>query len=245
MLYALPVHSGWRCERGHSFSCVRAGNGQWYETDDARVTACDESAALSQSAYVLFYSREAAWEGGAGGGTAAALTADPAGPGEPAGDASGRAPGSEVSPGNTEVEGVSLEQWRRLQERNRPKPEDRVGPACRRSRIHQSQHGGGRPADRPSTDSPPPASASGRPERPRGRTRSRGRLGAVAAGRLRGPRVQTPRRSLRAPRPVGRAESRRGASPLGGVAGAASWRKAGRGVCPGRRVHLERAGLRA
>ena len=68
MLYALPVHSGWRCERGHSFSCVRAGNGQWYETDDARVTACDESAALSQSAYDLFYSREAAWEGGAGGG---------------------------------------------------------------------------------------------------------------------------------------------------------------------------------
>ena len=35
--------------------------------DDAQVTACEESAALSQSAYVVFYSREGAWEEGVGG----------------------------------------------------------------------------------------------------------------------------------------------------------------------------------
>ena len=80
--------------------------------DDAQVTACEESTALSQSAYVLFSSREGAWEGGAGGGSAAILTADPthpgepdpAGPREPAGNASVRAAGSEVSLGVIEVE---------------------------------------------------------------------------------------------------------------------------------------------
>ncbi|KAI4580435.1 hypothetical protein MJT46_001803 [Ovis ammon polii x Ovis aries] len=58
VLYAVLVHSGWSCERGHYFCYVRAGNGQWYKMDDAKVTACDETAALSQSAYVLFY----AWQ---------------------------------------------------------------------------------------------------------------------------------------------------------------------------------------
>ena len=122
VLYAVLVHSGWSCERGHYFCYVRAGNGQWYKMDDAKVTACDETAALSQSAYVLFYAREGAWEGGAGGGAAAPVGADPTEPGQPAGDASGRAPGSEESPGDTEVEGMSVEQWRRLQEHSRPKP---------------------------------------------------------------------------------------------------------------------------
>ncbi|XP_043732335.1 ubiquitin carboxyl-terminal hydrolase 17-like protein 13, partial [Cervus elaphus] len=119
VLYAVLVHSGWSCERGHYFSYVRAGNGQWYKMDDAKVSACDASAALSQSAYVLFYSPAEQGED---------LLSPPGGreervqPGEPAGDASGRAPGSQVSPGDTEVEGISLEQWRRLQEHKRPKP---------------------------------------------------------------------------------------------------------------------------
>ena len=84
------------------------------------MTACDETAALSQSAYVLFYAREGAWEGGAGRGAVAPVGANPTDPGQPAGDAGGRAPGSEESPGDTEVEGMSLEQWRRLQEHNPP-----------------------------------------------------------------------------------------------------------------------------
>ncbi|XP_043318318.1 ubiquitin carboxyl-terminal hydrolase 17-like protein 6 [Cervus canadensis] len=179
VLYAVLVHSEWSCERGHYFSYVRAGNSQWYKMDDAKVSACDESAALSQSAYVLFHSREGAWQGGAGGGAAAPLTADPthpgepdpSGPGEPAGDASGRAPGSQVSPGDTEVEGISLEQWRRLQEHKRPKPAfdlRKIQSALPAGAVvtHQSNHGGGRNGKlpeqehgrlgRPSTDSPPP-----------------------------------------------------------------------------------------
>uniref|UniRef100_A0A4W2I382 USP domain-containing protein n=1 Tax=Bos indicus x Bos taurus TaxID=30522 RepID=A0A4W2I382_BOBOX len=160
VLYAVLVHSGWR-----------SGNGQWYKMDDAKVTAYDETAALSQSAYVLFYAREGAWEGGAGGGAAAPVGADPTDPGQPAGDASGRAPGSEESRGDTEVEGMSLEQWRRLQEHSRPKPAlelRKVQSALPAGAvvIHQSKHGGGRNRtppqqeherlDRPSTDTPPP-----------------------------------------------------------------------------------------
>ena len=45
------------------------------------MTACDETAALSQSAYVLFYAREGAWEGGAGGGAAAPVGLTPQTPG--------------------------------------------------------------------------------------------------------------------------------------------------------------------
>ena len=100
-------------------------------------TACDKTAALSQSAYVLFYAWESGWEGGAGGGSAALLWADPTEPGQPVGDANGRASGSEESPENTEVEGMSLQQCKRLQEHNRPKPaldlEDPVWPPCRRT----------------------------------------------------------------------------------------------------------------
>ncbi|XP_065794608.1 ubiquitin carboxyl-terminal hydrolase 17-like protein 6, partial [Muntiacus reevesi] len=136
VLYAVLVHSGWSCERGHYFSYVRAGNGQWYKMDDAKVSSCDESAALSQSAYVLFYS---------------------------------------VSPGDTEVEGISLERWRRLQEHNRPKPAfdlRKIQSALPAGAvvIHQSKHGGGRDGklpgqehhwlDRPSADSPPPGPRS-------------------------------------------------------------------------------------
>ena len=54
--------------------------------DDAKVTACDKTAALSQSAYVLFYAWESGWEGGAGGGSAALLWADPTEPGQPVGE---------------------------------------------------------------------------------------------------------------------------------------------------------------
>ncbi|KAB0338178.1 hypothetical protein FD754_024765 [Muntiacus muntjak] len=132
VLYAVLVHSGWSCERGHYFSYVRAGNSQWYKMDAAKVTACDESAALSQSAYIHFYSQEGAWEGV-----------------EPAGDNSGRSPGSQVSPGDTEVEGISLEQWRRLQEHNRPKLAfdlRKIQSALPAGAvvIHQFKHGGGR-----------------------------------------------------------------------------------------------------
>ncbi|XP_070320802.1 ubiquitin carboxyl-terminal hydrolase 17-like protein 6, partial [Odocoileus virginianus] len=141
VLYAMLVHSGWSGERGHYFSYVRAGSGQWYKMDDAKVTACEESAALSQSAYVLSLL-----------------------PG-----------GCVVSPGDTEVEGISLEPWRRLKEHNRPKTASDLwkiqsalpaGPVV----THQSKHGAGRNGklpeeehervDRSRTDSPPPGPMS-------------------------------------------------------------------------------------
>ncbi|KAF3825607.1 hypothetical protein GH733_005589 [Mirounga leonina] len=55
VLYAVLVHAGWSCHSGHYFCFVKAGNGQWYKMDDAKVTACDVTCALSQHAYVLFY----------------------------------------------------------------------------------------------------------------------------------------------------------------------------------------------
>lgn len=75
-----------------------------------------------------------------------------------------------MSPGDTEVEGISLEQWRRLQEHNRPKPAvdlRKIQAALPGGTvvIHQSKHGEGIKGklpeeendrlDRPSTDSPP------------------------------------------------------------------------------------------
>ncbi|KAB0340157.1 hypothetical protein FD755_024787, partial [Muntiacus reevesi] len=132
MLYAVLVHSGWSCEGGHYFSYVRAGNGQWYKMDAAKVTACDVSSALRQSTYIHFYSQEGAWEGV-----------------EPVEDNSGRSPGSQVSPGDTEVEGISLEQWRCLQEHNRPNLafdllKIQLALPAGAVVIHQSKHGGGR-----------------------------------------------------------------------------------------------------
>ncbi|KAB0353790.1 hypothetical protein FD755_023515 [Muntiacus reevesi] len=153
MLYAMLVHSGWS-----------SGNGQWYKMDDAKVSSCDKSAALSQSAYILFYSREGAWQAGARGGAAAPLTSSPTHP-------RGRAPGSQVSPGDTEVEGISLERWRRLQEHNRPRSQPLMSGRCsRRSRdspvqtrrrekrkLPGQEH---QRLDRPSRDSPPPGPTS-------------------------------------------------------------------------------------
>lgn len=40
VLYAVLVHSGRSCHQGHYICCVRAGNGQWYKMDDAKVTPC-------------------------------------------------------------------------------------------------------------------------------------------------------------------------------------------------------------
>ena len=83
-----------------------------------------------------------------------------------------------MSPGDTEVEGISLEQWRRLQEHNRPKsafdllPDWKIQSALPAGAvvIHQSKHGGGKNGklpeqepdrlDRPSTNSPFPGLSS-------------------------------------------------------------------------------------
>ena len=115
--------------------------------------------------------RRVGGKGALGEGQWPPLGVDPTDPGQPAGDASGRAPGSEESPKDTEVKGISLEQWRRLQEHNPPKLAlelRKVQSALPAGAvvIHQSKHGGGRNRtppqqeqerlDRPSTDTPPP-----------------------------------------------------------------------------------------
>lgn len=54
-LYAVLVHDGATPHRGHYYSCVKAGHGEWYKMDDSRVTRCDVTSVLSEPAYVLFY----------------------------------------------------------------------------------------------------------------------------------------------------------------------------------------------
>lgn len=63
VLYAVLVHVGRRCQSGHYFCYVKAGTGHWYKMDDAKVTACDITCVLNQSAYVLFYVRKSGFGG--------------------------------------------------------------------------------------------------------------------------------------------------------------------------------------
>ena len=50
------VHVGLSCPRGHLFCFIKAGNGQWYKTDDdSKVARCDVTSALREPAYVLVY----------------------------------------------------------------------------------------------------------------------------------------------------------------------------------------------
>ncbi|KAM9642283.1 ubiquitin carboxyl-terminal hydrolase 17-like protein 6 [Trichechus inunguis] len=54
-LCVVLVHAGWTYHTGHYLSYVKAGNGKWYQMDDANVSACDVTCVLGQQAYVLFY----------------------------------------------------------------------------------------------------------------------------------------------------------------------------------------------
>ncbi|XP_025939012.1 ubiquitin carboxyl-terminal hydrolase 42 isoform X3 [Apteryx rowi] len=56
-LYAVLVHSGVNCHAGHYFCYIKAGNGLWYQMNDASVVLCDIKTVLSQQAYLLFYIR--------------------------------------------------------------------------------------------------------------------------------------------------------------------------------------------
>ncbi|XP_077704604.1 ubiquitin carboxyl-terminal hydrolase 17-like protein 17 [Canis aureus] len=132
VLYAVLVHAGRSCHSGHYFCFVKAGNGQWYKMDDAKVSACDVTCALRQPAYVLFYmqktdlerdlGRESVEEGGL-----ASPEADPTvvggASGEPATDPSVNLPELEERGEETSRQQMTLDQWRCLQECNRPKPE--------------------------------------------------------------------------------------------------------------------------
>ncbi|KAB0373405.1 hypothetical protein FD755_015064, partial [Muntiacus reevesi] len=99
VLYTVLVHSGWSCHQGHYF-CHPLCRGLCPE--------CLCSLDIQKS------------EGGNGGSARRSLGADPTGVdavhGKPAGDASPGAPGSEEPLEETEVQEISLGEWRRLQE---------------------------------------------------------------------------------------------------------------------------------
>ncbi|XP_059691242.1 ubiquitin carboxyl-terminal hydrolase 42-like [Gavia stellata] len=56
-LYAVVVHAGSRCHKGHYYCFVKASDGQWYDMDDDSVRLCDIKTVLCQRAYLLFYAR--------------------------------------------------------------------------------------------------------------------------------------------------------------------------------------------
>ncbi|XP_071898039.1 ubiquitin carboxyl-terminal hydrolase 42-like [Anas platyrhynchos] len=56
-LYAVLVHRGVSCHSGHYICYVKAGNGLWYQMNDAKVVRTDIKRVLGQQAYILFYIR--------------------------------------------------------------------------------------------------------------------------------------------------------------------------------------------
>ncbi|XP_075853382.1 ubiquitin carboxyl-terminal hydrolase 17-like protein 6 [Microcebus murinus] len=130
LLYAVLVHAGSSCQSGHYFCYVKAGNGQWYKMDDAKVTACHISSVLSQPAYLLFYIQKS--ELGRDGGCASrgkkprARGAEDTDKGETQrelkSDSGVKIPEFEERLEKTATTELSLDQWKCLLEQNRPKP---------------------------------------------------------------------------------------------------------------------------
>ncbi|ELK10055.1 ubiquitin carboxyl-terminal hydrolase 17-like protein 6 [Pteropus alecto] len=161
-LYAVLVHAGGTCRSGHYFCYIKAGNGQWFKMDDAKVTACDVSSALSQDAYVLFYiqKRELQRDGGSVSAGEeqrchwAERTGTRATPQEPETDSEVTGPEAEEPERGTSGEQVTLEQWRLLQEQSRAEPQfnlrriERALPADAVV-IHASKFSGGVTENRP------------------------------------------------------------------------------------------------
>ncbi|XP_002720394.1 ubiquitin carboxyl-terminal hydrolase 17-like protein 6 [Oryctolagus cuniculus] len=153
VLYAALVHVGLRCQKGHYFCYVKAGNGHWYKMDDAKVTACDITSVLNQSAYVLFYVQKSEFGGengtvSPGRGPSVFKTEDRPGntPRQLERHCSVKAVESEERPEKTTQE-FTLDQWKSLQDQNRPKCAftlRKVEPSlpCNAILIHQSRSTG-------------------------------------------------------------------------------------------------------
>uniref|UniRef100_UPI00403876B4 ubiquitin carboxyl-terminal hydrolase 17-like protein 6 n=1 Tax=Callospermophilus lateralis TaxID=76772 RepID=UPI00403876B4 len=130
-LYAVLVHAGVSCHSGHYYCYIKAGNGHWYKMDDAKVVACDIACVLSQRAYVLFYVQKSDLETDNGsvslgretiahgpGDTILGVTQ-----GELQGDSYCKALEPEEHLVDTANGEITLDQWKFLQQQNRPKSE--------------------------------------------------------------------------------------------------------------------------
>ncbi|XP_037382616.1 ubiquitin carboxyl-terminal hydrolase 17-like protein 6 [Talpa occidentalis] len=130
-LYAVLVHAGWGCHQGHYFCYVSPGKDRWYRMDDSQVTSCSVSSALSQQAYVLFYMQkkelDRASEQDSPGGPPPTLTTTgvdllPPAHRELVGDQPPAVPKPQEPARETPTRPVTLDQWRKHQEHERPKP---------------------------------------------------------------------------------------------------------------------------
>ncbi|XP_004440648.1 PREDICTED: ubiquitin carboxyl-terminal hydrolase 17-like protein 6 [Ceratotherium simum simum] len=168
ILYAVLVHAGWSGHNGHYFCYIKAGNGQWYKMDDAKITACDITSALNQQAYVLFYIQKSELERGSGsvsiGGEQRCVMSDHMGmvaaQWEPERDSSITIPESEEHTEDTSIKQVTLDQWRFQQVHNLPKPEfnlRKIDPALPAHAIviHQSKYRDGMKKNDPEQENYP------------------------------------------------------------------------------------------
>uniref|UniRef100_A0A2K6C543 USP domain-containing protein n=1 Tax=Macaca nemestrina TaxID=9545 RepID=A0A2K6C543_MACNE len=117
----------WSCHNRHYLSYVKAPGGQWYKTDDAKVTACSIASVLSQQAYVLFYIQKS--ESVSIGREPGALGAE-----HKTAEQARRAPERTLPPGTDLEEHLveratqesTLDHWKFLQEQNKTKPDFNV-----------------------------------------------------------------------------------------------------------------------
>ncbi|KAL6032089.1 hypothetical protein STEG23_029372 [Scotinomys teguina] len=122
-LYAVLVHAGVTCYCGHYFCYVRAGNGKWYKMDDSKVDRCDVTCVLSEPAYVLFYIRENDLRKDSVEGPVGTVNKAQVRQGQKRKLKRGSWLGAAEPRGhmeNTATKEMSLDQWKVLQEQNRP-----------------------------------------------------------------------------------------------------------------------------
>ncbi|XP_036919290.1 ubiquitin carboxyl-terminal hydrolase 17-like protein 6 [Sturnira hondurensis] len=173
-LYAVLVHSGRDCHHGHYFCYVKAPGGQWFKMNDAKVTACATSTALSQRAYVLFYIQEGELERGRG---SVSVSGNPRCPGTERkvlgstqqgteSHSSVTGPGLQSPVQETSVQYSTLEEWRQLQEPLRTKAKYNLRKVeCvlpdNSVMIHPPRRQGGMPTSPPGLENYPPNSPGG------------------------------------------------------------------------------------
>ncbi|MBZ3870248.1 Inactive ubiquitin carboxyl-terminal hydrolase 17-like protein 8 [Sciurus carolinensis] len=155
-LYAVLVHDGVSCHSGYYYCYIKAGNGQWYKMDDAKVAACDITCVLSQCAYILFYVQKSELEPDSG---SLSVDREPralgpedtvlgAAQGELQGDSCSHVEESQEALVGTVTRELTLDLCKFLQEQNQPKSDSnskKVEFTLLPNGVttHQSKHRGG------------------------------------------------------------------------------------------------------